>query len=95
MTSSTIFSITYVLFCIGFLFYGYQNRKLLLDKNISTMTYSYTASSQVKMNRTLPGYNLWRVNYPKSDHLNKQPVLFIPGSGGRMEQVYKQHIMIL
>jgi alpha-beta hydrolase superfamily lysophospholipase len=38
------------------------------------------------VNKTLSGYNLWKVEHPTRGVLNKQPVLFIPGSGGRMNQ---------
>jgi hypothetical protein len=84
--TSTI-SIVLVLGSIALLYLGYNIRSHILDNNPCTMTYAYTGSVQVRIpRRTLDGYNLWRVTYPKKDVLNKQPVLFIPGSGGRMEQ---------
>jgi len=87
MKIHTIVSIAITLCSVALLYLGYIARKKVLDANPCSMTYAYTGSTQVRISRrTLEGYNLWRVTYPKKDVLNKQPVLFIPGSGGRMEQ---------
>ena len=83
---STCISIFYSLGTCLFLLLGYLGRRTLLDKNPCTMTYSATGSSQIAMNKTMIGYNLWRVDYPQKGILNEQPILFIPGSGGRIAQ---------
>ena len=86
MMKSVWFSVLYSLGACIFLLLGYLGRRNLLDKNPCTMTYSATGSRQVAMNKTMIGYNLWRVDYPQKGILNDQPILFIPGSGGRIAQ---------
>ena len=86
MTKSVWISILYSLGTCIFLLLGYLGRRSLLDKNPCTMTYSATGSRQIAMNKTMAGYNLWRVDYPNKGILNDQPILFIPGSGGRIAQ---------
>ena len=83
---STGISFFYALGTFLFRLIGYLCRRTLLDKMPCKMTYSATGSSQIAMNKTMIGYNLWRVDYPQKGILNEQPILFIPGSGGRIAQ---------
>ena len=84
LLSTGCVSLLLSLFSCALLFIGYLGRTAILNKNPCGMTYSSVSSYQIQVENTMSGYNLWRNDHPKKGVLNDIPVLFIPGSNGRM-----------
>jgi hypothetical protein len=69
---------------VSLLIYGaIRARSKVLSSNPCRMTYSNPAMTKMPLCGEGCGHQLWKVSNPDSKKLNRQPVLYIPGSLGR------------
>ncbi len=82
MNAKTFLLLVLCLFSVAFVFLGLYDRNVVLNANPCKMTYTSKDKSLIKLEFST-SFKLWKISNPKSNKMNPQPVLFVPGHFGR------------